>query len=205
MKLTKNYLSKTFVRKKYAELLPKFKEERLQAVTTISLTFIAITLFGFFAISPTLSTIAQLNKKLKDNQSVYTKLKEKNANLSTLQQKYTLILNDVPVILNAFPQNPSISLLLGQIQFLVKSHNLMLSKLQSAEVLLTKDDDKPLGYSMFGFSVSVEGKSQDILDLITSLIKFERITTIENVSIVTNPKIPDLYQTNISARGYFKK
>jgi hypothetical protein len=51
---------------KYFEKLPDFKEKKIQAFITIALTLIALSFFAIFAINPTLSTIANLQKQSED-------------------------------------------------------------------------------------------------------------------------------------------
>src|SRR5687767_10764921 len=82
------------------------RDEKTKNLSAIILTFLALSFFGLFAINPTISTIVQLKKEIADNQEVNQKLEEKITNLSTLQQKYNLLQNDIPFIFSAIPQNP---------------------------------------------------------------------------------------------------
>ena len=72
----------------FLKLLPPIKNENTRIITTLILTFAAMTFFGAFAINPTLTTIVNLKKQLEDSQIVYNKLVEKNNNLSFLLNQY---------------------------------------------------------------------------------------------------------------------
>ena len=87
-KIQTNSLFKKLQQKKYFQMLPDFKEERTRKFTTLVFTLLALSFFGLFAISPTLSTIANLNKQLSDNEFVDSQLQNKINNLYTLQQDY---------------------------------------------------------------------------------------------------------------------
>ncbi len=62
---------------KYLELLPDFKSEKAQKYTTIILSLSASIILGIFAVSPTISTIANLQRQLEDDKFVEQKLQEK--------------------------------------------------------------------------------------------------------------------------------
>ncbi|OGH19066.1 MAG: hypothetical protein A3F31_01150 [Candidatus Levybacteria bacterium RIFCSPHIGHO2_12_FULL_38_12] len=192
------------VKNKYLEFLPKIKEEKIQVATTVGLTFLGIILFGLFAISPTLTTIAHLRKSLADNQDLFAKLQEKNKNLSILQQKYSTVEKDIPTILSALPQKPSAPVFLGQIQTLLVSNHLNLINIGSLEVELTKSEEGENQYSSFIFNLSADGSNENVLTFINSLIHVSRIASIDNISLVENSKKGNT-QVTITGKTYFKK
>lgn len=163
---------------KYLELLPDFKQEKTQKFTTIALTLVASIILGLFAINPTLSTIANLQKQLDDNKFVEQKLEEKINNLSILQQKYALVQPDLDAINNAVPRDPQTTVLLGQIQTVAKETNVTVVNLQTFEV-----DIPPLvvgqqKYSSFDISVTVQGQYSDMANFINELANMQRIIVI---------------------------
>src|SRR5258708_38461213 len=82
---------------------PRLKEEKTRSYATFVMTLIAICIFGFFAINPTVGTIIELNKQLNDSKYVDQQFVEKIANMATLQTAYSGLQNDVPFVLNAIP------------------------------------------------------------------------------------------------------
>src|SRR3989344_147063 len=140
---------------RYFEIVPKFQQERVQNYTTLVLTIIALIFFGLFAINPTISTITNLQRQLDDSRLVYQKLSEKRANLLTLQQAYTSLENDLPYLFAAIPEKPTLTLLIGQLQALAKDKNLTLSRIQTYQIELTKENDASLKYSSFAFAVDL--------------------------------------------------
>lgn len=204
MSITKK-LFKNISNKKYLEILPNLNDDKAQAFTTLVLTLIALSFFGIFAISPTLSTIAQLRKQLSDNEIVYEKLQEKLNNLVILEQKYSLLENDLPVIFSAIPQKPNSPTLLGQIQTLDQESNIMLERIQSSQVELTKLKDDVSGYSSFAFSFDGQSLAyQEFLDLLSSLTNFDRIITIDSISTNFTEK-DNALKISLRGKAYFKK
>lgn len=199
-----------FSKSKYLELLPKLKEKKTQKFTTLILTLAAFSFFGFFAISPTISTIVQLQKELEDNKFVNSKLEEKIKNLSLLQQRYNILKNDLEVATLAVPINPKVSYFTGQVQAISQDTNVILSGIQINEIELTKTlilsplpDDNPNSYSYFNFSVGARGPYDNIMDFLYSMSTFDRIVVFDNVSVGKNDD--NTFTINIRGKAYFKK
>lgn len=174
---------------KYLKDLPIWENKKNQAFSTLVFTLVACSIFGFFAISPTLSTIAHLKKELKDNKLVDQKLDQKISNLGILQNKYSVLREDLQVVDLAIPEKPDAPLFIAQMQALTKENNLNLKALQVNEVELTKPSKTSIGkYFSFAFSIDASGNFSNISDFIFSLISLERITAIDTVNIKSSEK-----------------
>jgi len=170
------------INKKYLRMLPDLKNKKTQNFIGLSLTLMSLCIFGFFAISPTISTIVQLRKQIKDNEDYYEKLVGKIDNLNTLQTKYNLLQQDLSLVLIAIPKTPTVPRVTGQLQTLAKENNIKLGRIQTSEVDLFPGKNDSKLYS-FSFSLDSQGSYEDLLNFISSLVDFERTTTIETVSI----------------------
>lgn len=195
---------KAFSKKKYLDIFPKLKDARVQKITEITLTFIAIPVFGLFAISPTATTIAHLRKKLADNRFVYESLKEKNKNLITLQTKYSQIQKDVPLIVSSLPKDQLPTLFIAQVQGLSQKYNFSLGAVQISSI----DFFGPAKYTntFFTFTTSGEGTYENALLFLNALGNFDRITSIDAISIAKSAdKSKPTAQISVSGKAYFKK
>lgn len=195
---------KNLPKKTYLELIPRLKEEKTQAFTTVALTFISLTLFGFFAINPTLSTIAKLQKELLDSRLVNKKLEEKITHLSILQQQYNILERDLPLVINAIPKTPSIPLFIGQIQSLARSHSVNIINLQTFEVELTQAQ-KEKEQRSFSFTVEVQGSYETLSQFLASLVNFERIVTMDTFSIARVADQHAVSKLSLRGKTYFKE
>lgn len=203
MLLGKNVFS-NLQKSKYWEMLPNLKEEKTKNFTTLILTLVALSFFGFFAISPTLSTIAQLRRQIGDNEFVNKKLEEKIQNLSLLQREYGLLEKDLPIVFAGVPQLPSAPLLVGQIQFLALGSSLTITRLQVFQVELSQKIDKNEP-SSFAFSLEAQGTTPQLTNFLNSLLAFERIITLENISLSKSSDKEDVLKLDLKGRAYFKK
>lgn len=192
---------------KYLALMPDLRQEKAKKFTTIVLTLVASIILGFFAISPTLSTIANLQKQIDDDQFVDQKLQEKINNLSTLRQKYNDIQNDLPVVYDAIPKSPQIPPLVAEIQTIAQNSNFNISGIQTFTVNLSKQSTSPQKSSSFNFGLSGQGSYGDMLNFMDQLVGFQRIITIDNIAIskVNAGNNQSALQLSIKGAAFFKE
>jgi Tfp pilus assembly protein PilO len=194
---------------KYLAFMPDLKQERTRKFTTIVLTLAASIILGIFAVSPTLSTIAGLQKQINDNMFVDQKLQQKVNNLSTLQQKYSDIQNELSIVTDAIPTSSQIPLLVAQIQTVAKNANLKLDSFQTFEVDFSKGAVINKTYSSFDFGLSAEGTYQQTTDFLNNLVNFQRIVTIDSILLSkttdSNTDNSNVLQLNIKGTAFFKE
>lgn len=194
----------TLLSNKHFKLPPGFDEARTQKFTSIVLTLIALSFFGLFAISPTLSTIARLNKEITDDETVNQKLEQKIAALNSLQQAYSRIESDVPFVLEAMPKFPLIPLFVGQVQSLAKSLNIRLAHIQTSQVDLFKEDGNPKSYYSYSFSLAGNGAYEGVLRFIEDVTNMQRVVNIET-SLISKTGENLLLQLSLEGVVFYKK
>ena len=190
---------------KYLELMPNFKQEKTQKFTTIALTLFASIILIIFAVNPTLSTISNLQKQLTDDNFVEQKLSDKINDLSILQDKYSQVQPDIPVVLAAIPQNADVVGLVSQVQSVANKTNLSLIGFQTFQVESTPGSVIGKKYSSFDFSLSATGDYQGMVNFMNVMVNIQRILTISNVSITKKTGL-DTSTLELSIRGtaYYK-
>jgi Tfp pilus assembly protein PilO len=203
-KINRN-LFKDIKKNKYIQLLPDFKEDKVQKITTLALTLTALSFFGLFAISPTLSTIAKLEKELSDNKYIDQQLQTKINNLSLLQQKYALIQNDLPYIYSSIPKTPEAPNIIALIQALTSENDLKILTLQTFQAEIEKTPTNPKIYSSFVFSLSTEGSYSNISKFIESLNSSQRIIIPDILSISKKNNENPLLLLNMRGTAFFKQ
>lgn len=191
---------------KYLELMPDFKQEKTQKYITIVLTLLASIILGVFALGPTLSTIASLQKQLEDDKFVEQKLREKINNLSLLQQKYSSIQTDLPIVYDALPKISQIPLLTAQIQAVANDSSVKVTNFQTFQAEVSHTAVSTKKFASYNFSVTVQGSYQNMTVFMDKLVSFQRIVTIENVSVtkVTGLNATDL-RLAVKGNAYFKE
>lgn len=189
---------------KFLELMPNFKKEKAQKYTTIILTLSASIILGIFAVSPTLSTIVKLQKQLDDDKFVEQKLQEKINNLSILQQKYSALEDDLPIVYDAIPKSSQIPLLLAQLQGLANESNVKIVNFQTFPIGVSKDNILNKRFSSFDYNIVIQGDYQSMIGLLDRLVDFQRILTINNISIGKSSGNTQSLQLSVKGSAYFK-
>jgi Tfp pilus assembly protein PilO len=185
---------------KYLELIPDLKREKAQRYITIVLTLTTAIILGLFAINPTLSTIANLQKQINDSNFVEQKLQQKINNLAVLQQSYSNLQPDLSVVNDAVPTTTQIPLFLADIQSIAKDASLTLSGLQTSTVNLS---GPVVGDpASFDFTLTATGTYQSMIDFLSRIINFQRIIALKSVAISTNNGI---LQLGIKGTVFFKQ
>lgn len=179
---------------RYLELIPNFRKEKAQKFTTIVLTIIAIIILAIFAINPTLSTIANLQKQLDDAKFVAERLDTKINNLSILQTKYETLKADLPIVYEAVPKTEEVVMLTGQLQTVAGENNLTIVTVQSSNFADSNN------FSYFIFTVSVQGKYEDLMNFLNKIVNMKRIVYLDDINISTSGE-ENKELLNLSAKG----
>ena len=195
--------SKNATKNRYAPNLLYFSGERTQKFLSIVLTLIALSLFGFFAVNPTIATIVRLQKEVSDSKFVYNELESKIRNLSELRKQYSLLQNDLSIVTDAIPTEPDVHLLFAQIQAAGRESNVKIIKLQNFEVEVLKNNKSTeKQYYSFFFSIVGNGTFQNISNFAKTIANMQRVIDIDAFSI-TNREDQSL-GFNIRGAAFFK-
>lgn len=193
-------------RGKYLPKLPNINEKYTKLATSVILTLLALSLFGVFAIGPTISTITELQRQLDDAKEVTRKLKQKATNLYTLQEKYQTLQPELPIILGALPKSPETTLLLAQLQSAATTANLSIRTLHVFEVELAPG--KFLGGKLpsYVYTIELVGNYPNMLKFLSTISHFDRIITIDAMTINKAGDNVSQEQLQLSVRGkaFFK-
>lgn len=188
--------------KYYKDLVPIVKKEKNQKYFFIILSLTVSIFFFIFAINPTLSTIAKLKKQITDARYVEEKLTQKIQNLSSLSQQYQEIRNDIPLIMDAIPNEPDAPSLVGQIQTVGKDSNVQLNNVEILPVNLVSVSSTTS--SSFSFNVSGSGSYENTQKFIDDLTNMQRALAIESVQLSKGAE-NDLFSFTIQGLAYYKK
>ena len=188
---------------KYFETLIDVKSKRTIQFTYLTLTIVALIFFGIFAINPTLSTIAKLQKELSDNQFVDQQLQTKINNLSTLQTSYANLQPDISVIDEAVPKTPQAPILIAQIQSVANETNISILNAQVLPVQLSQATGTQTNGS-FSFTVLGQGSEDNIYKFISNLANMQRIISLDQITVTRQDDGTGNFQASIRGSGLFK-
>lgn len=205
--IPENKTTMNIAKNRYFDSLPFFKEEKAQKFMSIALTLLALSFFGFFAISPTLSTIAKLKKEIKDNEYVNSQLEKKIQNLNTLRLQYASLQSELPIVFESLPKKAEVPTLIAKIQSIAKNSKITVKKIQSFEVEVIKNKKETnKKYYSYTFSIEGDGTYENISQFASTLTKMQRIVSIEILSLRSSAIQNDKsIKFNINAIAFFKE
>lgn len=191
-------------KKYYQSLEPLLLSPKKRQFTTVIFSFLAISLFGWYAIRPTIQTILYLKRELKDKTKVNQQMEEKISALIEAQASYQNIETDLPLLTQALPNNPNIILLVSALRTLANESEASLSGIQAADIPIlagetpvstqsaaaTENPDQPVKPAVpsgknktveIPVSVTLSGPYFSITSFLDGLVNLRRIVSIESI------------------------
>jgi Tfp pilus assembly protein PilO len=184
-------------RKYYQSLEPVFKRPVSRAYTAVIFSFLAVSLFGWYAIRPTIQTILFLRREISDKVEINKKMEDKIAALIEAQAYYQEVEPLIPVIDTALPVQPDAIPLMIQLRNLASRSGVLVNTLQiptlpllgqdspqstrSAQTQLQgKESSKQISYD---FSIAVQGPYTSVRSFLEGILAMRRLVTLSGFSI----------------------
>ncbi len=205
--------SETQFHRYYQKLSPVLKKPKMRASTTAVFSFLAISLFAWYAIRPTAQTIIFLRREIADKTVLNEQMENKITALIEAQATYETILDRLPVIGQALPNNPDAIILARQLRNLAVISSASISAIQIPSLPLLGQEatpgaklasNKPL--EQFPVSLVLSGSYVSLKEFMDGLLKLRRIANIDTISIkpALRQGIPgDALQLSIRLQSYY--
>lgn len=179
--------------RRYLELL---KQQARSPIAQVSLTIVG-TLFligflGMLAIRPTLATIVDLTRSIRDEQRNIDLLDRKIRSLQLAQQKLESLRDQLPLLHAAIPETVDMAGIARRIEMLASEHRLAVVEFTHADVLLyppgipTVAIERPLTMSSIPVSLTVGGDEETLRQYIEDLERLDRVgrVTLTRLNVV---------------------
>lgn len=187
----------------YIRLFPITQSPQAKDYTTLLLTTAAIILFSVFAIAPTINTILELRKTLEDREFALATLDEKLTALDMLQQEYNAMGNTLDRINMAIPNQPDVPSLFARVQTLAIENNVDIVDLASSDVALDQQGKIDTMPTAFEFTITFIAPYDRTITFLNALTSFDRIVTIDTISMQKESESTSTIETTVNAKAYF--
>jgi len=177
----------------YQRIEPVFQKPETVAYTMIILSIATMSFFGFFAIRPTVTTIASLNREIEDSAFVNEQFDEKITVLIAAQEEYQSIQRDLPIIYESMPETSNFPSLMMQIESLAREYNASLSALQFQRIPISPVSNKEATSSAasiqlqepepFVFTISLKADYTRVMQFLDNLMSVSRLIIIKQLEI----------------------
>lgn len=185
-----------------------YEKPIVQVSTAVVLTIFAIIFFAAFAIRPTLSTIAELIKKIDDQEIVVDKLNKKSAALATAQSEYLLVESKIPNVVAAIPPEHNIDLLLKQIEGVAAVLQIPIESIQVDTIDLPTDPTTSRvvdGMVEQPLSLTINSSYASLRQMLKMVRDLRRFISIESISFSTDDEVenPGLLSLTVRFHAYY--
>lgn len=200
-----NYKTELHRYKRYYQSIEQVAAKpQARAYTTAIFSFLAVSLFGWYAIRPTLQTILTLQKEIEDNRLINTQMEEKISKLIEAHTTYQNIHDDLPYVAQALPPAPDVLTVIGQIRNIALISGASISAITSSSApILSKDETAPTRpvatktipnrkVKSVQLSVTLMGTFDSLREIIADVLSMRRIITIESIGITPNRETQQL-------------
>ncbi|KKR11686.1 MAG: hypothetical protein UT39_C0004G0045 [Candidatus Woesebacteria bacterium GW2011_GWA1_39_21] len=157
----------------------------LRAYLEIFLTLITVSLFGIFAIRPTLITIGRLLQEIKAKESTLTVMNDKVSDLLVAKDLYNREEDKINLIDEAVPKSPKPDNLALQIEELTKKDGVLINNLTIEDTLVLGQGSDPNDNGL-NFNLGVTGNYFDLIKFAEHLETMRRPINFDNLTITSN-------------------
>ncbi len=176
-------------KKYYLSIEPVLNKPANRAYTAIILSFLTVSLFGWYAIRPTMQTIFTLKRQIRDRTDVDKKMEDKISALIEAQAAFDAMQGNLPLLAQALPAGSDPVRAFSQLAGLAKDTNVTLSGLTISQVPLENEPAPstnklpvPAKTADFTLTVSASGSYADVKNFITGVIDLRRIMQITGMT-----------------------
>ena len=175
-----NVLKNNLIHRTHKRLKPVLKNKKTASYFTITLSLFSLSLFGLFAIRPTLITAVTLIKEVKDLRNLSLDYEKKISNIITAQAEYEKIRDSVPLIDKALPQYSDFPQFTSTMERLAFENQIEITQLQidSAPISLSKPKNE---LKNFNFIMIGIGSYENAHSYIDGIVNSLRLITIDSL------------------------
>lgn len=197
----------------YQKLSPVLKKPKMRASTTAVFSFLAISLFAWYAIRPTAQTIIFLRREIADKTVLNEQMENKITALIEAQATYETIKDRLSVIEQALPNNPDGVILARQLRNLAVVSGASISAIQIPSLPILGQEatpgaklaqQKPM--DQFPVSLVISGSYVSLKQFMDGLLTLRRITGIDAITIkpaLRQGLAGDALQLTIRLQSYY--
>lgn len=191
----------------YTYIRPITKSKFVKTYSSLIFTLITVSIFSYYAIRPTVTTILSLQKSIAEQNQVLNTLKQKVNNLVAGKGNYDNIPHSVKAKLaDLVPDNPALPGLINSLTYAAQISEATISGLQFQPVVLENQSttlSKTPSLNQVDFSLNVQGSFTNLMKLLAAVKRTDRLVTITSINFA-KPLDGNLLMS-ITGKAYYLK
>jgi Tfp pilus assembly protein PilO len=159
-----------------------YQKPATKVSTALLLTVFTTIFFAVFAIRPTLVTVAELLRKIEDQQLTLDKMKQKAGALATAQSEYLTYQSEIALLDIAIPQDYEIEALSNYLEGAAANRQIALNTITLGPVEYQQEDAPKLNeLQELTISLALDTDYSSIKNLLQDLSSLPRYLSIDSV------------------------
>lgn len=168
----------------YAYIRKQAENEKFLRYLEIGGTFTLITIFLFFAIMPTMTTISSLLGEIKSKESFIKKVDKKIANIIKAQENYSQIQEKYYLVEESFPSQPGFYNGASNLATLFKNSSLEINQIGlNLSDQNTQEESSNQFFKSYQVSLIGTGSYSAIMDMIKKMSNNRRLLNTSSIQI----------------------
>ena len=176
-------------RRYYRNLEPIFKKPKARTSVAAVFSFLAVSLFLWYAVRPTAETIFYLQREIADKTATSQQMEQKISSLIQAQSAYENVKDRLPLLDQALPHQPDAVILARELRNIADASGASVSAIQIPQVPIITNESTP-GANLaaakpletFPVTVVITGQYQQLKSFLTNVLSLRRITTIDQIA-----------------------
>jgi len=180
----------TRFKKYYKNLGPILKKPKMQTSSTAVFSFLAISLFLWYAVRPTMQTIIYLQREIADKTTLNQQMEAKITALIEAQATYENIQDRLSLLDQALPSRPDAVVLARELRNIANLSQASISAIQVPSVPLVTNQSSPGAKLIaqkplqeFPVTIVLSGSYPSLKSFLNRVLELRRITTIDQISL----------------------
>lgn len=191
----------------YTYIRPIMRNKFARTYSSLIFSIITISIFSFYAIRPTVTTILSLQKSIEEQNQILSSLKEKVNNLVQGKKNY----DEIPAatkdkLNNLVPETANLSGLINSLAFAAEDAEATISGLQFQPIDILQPSNKPTKnaqISQVDFTINVQGSFSGLMKMLSTIKRLDRLIVISSINF-TQPAEGSLVMS-ITGKAYYLK
>ncbi len=191
----------------YRKQIMNFLEStRNRTYTILGMTFIALIVFGAFAIRPTIGTIVKLQNKVENGRIIEQNMQDKIDALSSMQQKIYDNGRKIEQLEEALPLKESLDTIVASVELIAKKYSITVDRLTPTEAGSEAETElSEGGFLTKSVNVDLTGSRENFYDFINQLENIPRIIHINEISIQKSDEAKDMDSLSVSFYFFYRE
>lgn len=180
-----------------------YEKPATKVTLALLLTIFTTIFFAVFAIRPTLTTVAELQREIKDKREILEKMERKSAALASAQQQEEMAKPRLPLLDQALPQEINLQPLVVQIEAAASAHEIPLAAVAYKDFEYGRTNLPPATLVEVPFAIALEGDYPVLKPFLADILNLPRFSIFDTIALTEDGDQNAGVKMNLSMKAFY--